>query len=92
MYNVQVFQKCPKLIIHFTYINSSIYLFQAFISCNLDDYDLQVMKTQNSVSEKFKMVKKLNIKNSRYHILISRSTQNTRKGSLSKKVEWKEEV
>lgn len=34
--------------------------FEVFISCNFDGWGLNIMKTQNSVSEMFQIVKKLN--------------------------------
>ncbi len=37
-------------------------IFQAFISLNLDDYGLQVMKTQNSVSQNILILHKINKK------------------------------
>ncbi len=37
-------------------------IFQAFISCNFDDYGLQIMKTQNSVSQKIRIIHKINEK------------------------------
>ncbi len=39
-------------------INSEI--FQAFTSWNFDDYGLQIMKTQNSVSQKIRILHKIN--------------------------------
>ncbi len=41
------------------YIDS---IFQAFISWNFDDYDLQITKTQNSVSRKIWILHKINKK------------------------------
>ncbi len=37
-------------------------IFQAFISWNVDDYGLQIMKTQNSVSQKISILHKINKK------------------------------
>ncbi len=37
-------------------------IFQAFISWNFDDYGLQIMKTQNSVSRKIRILHKINKK------------------------------
>ncbi len=37
-------------------------IFQAFISWHLDDYGLQIMKTQNSVSQKIRILHKINKK------------------------------
>ncbi len=37
-------------------------IFQAFISLNVDDYGLQIMKTQNSVSQKMRILHKINKK------------------------------
>ncbi len=37
-------------------------IFQAFISWNFDDYSLQIMKTQNSVSQKIFILHKINKK------------------------------
>ncbi len=37
-------------------------LFQAFISRNFDDYNLQIMKTQNSVYQKIRILHKINKK------------------------------
>ncbi len=39
-------------------LNSEI--FQAFISWNFDDYGLQTMETQNSVSQKIRILNKIN--------------------------------
>ncbi len=38
-------------------------IFQAFFSWNFDDYSLQIMKTQNSVSQKIWILHKINKKN-----------------------------
>ncbi len=35
-------------------------IFLAFISWNFDDYGLQIMKTQNSVSQKIRILHKIN--------------------------------
>ncbi len=35
-------------------------IFQAFISWHFDDYGLQIMKTQNSVSQKIRILHKIN--------------------------------
>ncbi len=37
-------------------------IFQAFISWNVDDYGLQIMKTQSSVSQKIIILHKINKK------------------------------
>ena len=45
-----------KLIYYIDLLDSEI--FQAFISFNFDDYGLQLMKTQNSVSPKIRILHK----------------------------------
>ncbi len=37
-------------------------IFQAFLSWNFDDYGLQIMKTQNEVSQKIRLLHKINKK------------------------------
>ncbi len=43
----------------YRFITQSI-IFQAFISWNVDDYGSQIMKTQNSVSQKIWILHKFN--------------------------------
>ncbi len=54
------FQKV-KLIYYIDSLQQSE-IFQAFISWHFDDYGLKIMKTQNSVSQKIRILHKINKK------------------------------
>ncbi len=54
-----LFQKVKHILYRF--IKQSE-IFQAFISWNVDDYGLQIIKTQNSVSQKIWILHKINKK------------------------------
>ncbi len=46
-------------------------IFQAFVSWNFDDYGLQIMKTQNALSKKIRILIKINKNN-----ILNRNVKN----------------